>query len=40
MRVKVLKGLNFVENHYLCDGNNSNSFDIVSNLNILNCSKI
>ena len=40
MRVSVLKGSNFVENHFLCDRTNDDNFDIVSNLNILNCSKI
>ena len=40
MRVKVFKGSNFAENKFLCDDNNSNSFDTVSSLNTLNCSNI
>ena len=40
MRVKVLKGSNFVENHYICDNASSNSIHTTSNLNILNCSKL
>ena len=40
MRVKALKGSNFVENHYICDNSNSDSVSITSNLNILNCSKL